>query len=41
MSIASWVVQVFSQLSSLPLSQMAGTVSSLCPPYVTLHIKPP
>jgi hypothetical protein len=41
MGIASWIVQVYSQLSSLPMSQTAGTVSSLCTPYVTLHIKPP
>jgi hypothetical protein len=29
MGIALWVVQVFSQLSSLPMSQTDGTVSSL------------
>jgi hypothetical protein len=29
MGIVLWVVQVFSQLSSLPMSQTAGTVSSL------------
>jgi hypothetical protein len=31
MSIALWVVQVFSRLSSLPMSQTAGSVSSLRP----------
>jgi hypothetical protein len=31
MGIASWVVQVFSRLSSLPMSQTAGSVSSLRP----------